>query len=276
MSNWKIEPENKIVSQFINCYWFIEKNKDDTSPDFPRLNPDPAAHLIITEQDNKYHYKNETFEASGAGSHLLYPQCKTVTMNHSGEFRILGIKFQVGALYALGLPKNLVVMNQVAGFDVSHYLQIEDFSESELLKTLSKSPESCRDFLDNRLKAVLTGVDEDRHSKLVRKILKSVSNTALSKIGDAVGCSQRTVERSFSRVTGITLKQYLTMERLEALLVSLYSMDADSIDWADVALEFGFSDQPHLIRYLKSCIGNTPGEYTGKRDLAVDAYGNFQ
>ena len=66
------------------------------------------------------------------------------------------------------------------------------------------------------------------------------------------------------------------MERLEAMLDYLHKLDNKNIAWVDIALKFGFSDQPHLVRYLKRSIGNTPGEYARQRDLAIDAYGNFE
>jgi AraC-like DNA-binding protein len=66
------------------------------------------------------------------------------------------------------------------------------------------------------------------------------------------------------------------MERLESLLSYLYGLKNKDISWADIAINFGFSDQPHLIRYMKQSIGNTPGEYVKIRNLTIDAYGNFE
>ncbi|WP_220034735.1 helix-turn-helix domain-containing protein [Psychrobacter fozii] len=45
------------------------------------------------------------------------------------------------------------------------------------------------------------------------------------------------------------------------------------VDWVDIAFEFGFSDQPHLIRYLKHQIGTTPKKYVSKRGFTIDIYG---
>ncbi len=118
---------------------------------------------------------------------------------------------------------------------------------------------------------------ENRHSTLVRKALELLdADTAISHLGNELNCSQRTVERSFNRVTGFTLKQYHSMQRLESLLDYVYKLNASEIDWADIAYQFQFSDQPHLIRYLKTTLGATPGEYTKERNLAIDSYGNFE
>lgn len=66
------------------------------------------------------------------------------------------------------------------------------------------------------------------------------------------------------------------MNRLEELLEYLYQRNSREIDWAHIAYQFGFSDQPHLIRHLKSTIGSTPKTYADKRDLTIDIYGGIK
>ncbi|MGS0725049.1 helix-turn-helix domain-containing protein [Shewanella sp. 0m-11] len=89
-------------------------------------------------------------------------------------------------------------------------------------------------------------------------------------------CSQRTLERSFQRVTALPLKQCQSMNRLEKMLEYVYQRDSAELDWVDVALKFGFSEQPHLIRYLKKQLGFTPKTYEKERGLTIDAYGGVR
>lgn len=63
------------------------------------------------------------------------------------------------------------------------------------------------------------------------------------------------------------------MNKLEAILEYLYQRETIDIDWAEVAIQFGFSDQPHLIRQLKKQIGVTPQNYAKNRGLTIDVYG---
>ena len=72
------------------------------------------------------------------------------------------------------------------------------------------------------------------------------------------------------------MKQYQSMTRLEEILNYLYQLNEVEINWSAVASKYDFSDQPHLIRHLKSYIGRTPAEYVQKRDLTIDIYGNFE
>ncbi|MGP1782604.1 AraC family transcriptional regulator, partial [Shewanella frigidimarina] len=47
-------------------------------------------------------------------------------------------------------------------------------------------------------------------------------------------------------------------------------------DWAALADQYGFSDQPHLIRQMKKILGVTPAGYISARDLVIDIYGDFE
>lgn len=276
MRNWKIPPKNPTVAKYIDCYWFLEKTQYDSGPKYPKLNPDPAGHLVLSKAQQHYQYENESRSALGQGSHLILPHCKTVSMDHSQPFLILGIKFQVGALYSLRCPTPYPLLDQVISIDVGKLFQLNSFNEEKILAQAMGQPEICSGILDKLLTPSLSEIHRDRHSELIHNVLAIFSGTPLSKMGAELGCSQRTVERSFLRVTGLTLKQYYSMERLEAVLDCLHKLEATEINWADIAFRFGFSDQPHLVRYLKRSIGSTPGEYVQQRDLAIDAYGNFE
>ncbi|MCP3926952.1 MAG: AraC family transcriptional regulator [Desulfobacterales bacterium] len=276
MKNWKIEPKDSKTAEYIDLYWFLEKTQNDSSSKYPRMNPDPAGHLILSNPRRYYQYSNKSFSQSGHGNHLILPHCETITINHSQSFQIIGIKFKVGALYSLKIPTHNPILDQVINIDINTIFHPEALKETKILMQKIDKPEICRDMLDKLLGKVIISNVEDKHSKLIQKIIKLVPDIPLSEMASELNCSKRTIERSFLRVTGFTLKQYYTMQRLDAMLDYLYQLNKKDIKWAEIALQFGFSDQSHLIRYLKNSIGNTPGEYTKHRNLIVDAYGNFE
>ncbi len=281
MRSWKISPKEAAISKYIDCYWLLEKSSADIGVDFPKLNPDPAGHLIISQEQQPFSYTYEGRQASGLGSHLMLPHDKTLTMDHCQPFLVLGVKFHVGALYTLNLYEKGPLLNDIVAIDLCQDLQVAA-GDSHLLMSLPvDDAQGYRDRLDKLLKPLINQAHEDNHSRLVHKVLAIYSSVPLAKLGKELGCSQRTIERSFLKVTGTSLKQYYSMQRLEDMLdyVTQHmktSIDPKSINWADVALQFDFSDQPHLIRYLKSTIGATPGKYSDDRDLAIDVYGNFE
>ena len=280
MKSWKREPDNPQVKQYVECYWFLEKSDVSRSDNYPKLNPDPAAHLIIAAESQAYHYHADGVASEGAGSHWIFPHSQTFQMDHTQPFWIVGVKFRIGALYALELGETEVQLNQIASVNMKTLLTTAGKntanSDVDLLTLAGQQAQTCCDLLDDWLVPWLLTAHKDKHSELLDSILPLLADTPISTLGQVLHCSQRTVERSFLRVSGLTLKQCRSMNQLETLLEHVTHLEEGSIDWAAIAYEYGFSDQPHLIRTIKDNIGATPGQYAKQRDLTIDIYGDFK
>jgi AraC-like DNA-binding protein len=274
MDNWIWSPKSLCVAQYVKCYWLIEKHSGSEAYQFPKLNPDPSAHLIISPHTQAYSYDFNVGIAKGEGSHWLYPHRQTFELDHSKPFVHLGIKFHVGALYCL--PKfsdNPLALDEVESAKDSTLFKQLDIDEKKLIELARVDPQQCVERLDAMLLPWLAQCTEDQNSKITRNALKHLDQSSISELGEKLYCSQRTIERSFQRTTGLTLKQCQSMNRLEAMLEYLYLRESTELDWVDIAFRFGFSDQPHLIRYLKKQLGFTPKTYEKERTLTIDVYG---
>lgn len=267
MNVWVKSSASIEIAKYIECYWFIEKTEDSNSYGYPKLNPDPCAHLILSPSEQGYHYDLNPGVAKGKGSHWLFPHQATFELDHSQNFSHLGIKFHPGALYALG-----IVNDSSAVLDT---VQSASFNTQALIELAIIDVQQCMDQLDEMLIPWLANVKKDQHSQLTSKILPLLNNTPISELNENLSCSQRTLERSFNKTTGLTLKQCQSMNNLDALLEYVHRRNADELDWVDIAYQFGFSDQPHLIRTLKKQIGLTPKAYSKDRGLAIDVYGGI-
>ena len=274
MKTWKLTPQKESIERLVECYWYLEKEANDTSESYPKLYPDPSSHLIITNSKQKYNYNGQVQETGGC--HWIYPYQNTYTIDHSEPFRILGIKFKIGALYSLPIISNKDQLNSVIAVDINKIIQLEELSLIGLLDKAAKEPESTRDFLNSKLQFMIHNSRDDKHSRLVSRVLNILPQTSIRKVGEQLHLSQRTVERSFTRVTHLTMKQCQSMLRLEQVLDFIYKQKIENIIWSDLASQFEFSDQPHFIRSLKNAIGKTPNEYSKHQDLAIDVYGNFE
>lgn len=277
MIHWLETPRIPEVAKYIECYWFIEKLSDANSFDYPKLNPDPSAHLIISPEKQAFQYEMNPEAVTGEGSHWLFPHHQTFELDHSKPFLHLGVKFHVGALYSLKL-----MSDKRAALDRVEEVQLDTLfakpikSEMGLFQLARSNPDLCCEKLDNLFLPLVANNHEDQHSQITRKALQVLDSTSISELGNQLFCSQRTLERSFNRVTGLTLKQCQSMQKLEAMLEYLYQRDSSDIDWVEIAFRFGFSDQPHLIRSLKKQIGLTPKTYEKERGLTIDVYGGVR
>lgn len=275
MKSWKLFPKDESVSKYVECYWFLEKEPHDQSNIYPKLNPHPSCHLIIASSTSTNQYVHQAISQVVKGSHWIFPHIKTFTMDHSSPFKIIGIKFRIGALYSINLHELASSINKIESFNIAQF-GWKSLKTEQLLNSASLENGEVCEQLDETLSAWLKNSLDDKHSELARQVLPLLCNTAIAEIGERLHRSQRTVERSFLKVTGFTMKQVHSMIRLEEILSYLYQLDESDINWAEVASQYDFSDQPHLIRHLKNSIGSTPAAYTQQRDLTIDIYGNFE
>ncbi|PKG81388.1 AraC family transcriptional regulator [Colwellia sp. 75C3] len=286
MIHWLKSPDNPELAKYIDCYWFLEKSPNAEGNNYPKLNPDPAAHLIVTLPKQIFQYKSDSDVTQVQGSHWLFPYGNTYELDHSKPVACIGIKFHVGALYSLPQLNALQGKAMQAFVNSTCAINVEEMfasdvtlsvkaqcREIELLTLARNSPDDCCEMLDNLCRPWLLKSHEDKHSEITRRILPLLSNTVINELGKILNCSQRTLERSFLKVTGLTLKQCQSMNKLEAILEFLYLREKSEIDWVDIAYQFGFSDQPHLIRYLKKQLGLTPQDYARQRGFTIDVYG---
>lgn len=274
MIHWLQAPKSSTAADYLECFWLIEKKPDADSFDFPILNPDPCAHFIISPKDQAYQYDKANTSMNGLGCHLLFPHLQSMRLDHSQPFVHLGIKFKVGALYNMNIPNcSHPLLDHIEPLKLSTLINNNSINEAELLALARTAPDACCDLLENQLMPWLISLKKDKYSELTAKAIKVLNGTIISEIGHLLHCSQRTLERTFNKVTGLTLKQCQSMNKLEAMLEYLYQKNTDEINWAEVACQFGFSDQPHLIRYLKTQVGLTPNIYAKERSLTIDVYG---
>ena len=276
MKNWKQVPSDPLIASYIDCYWLIEKKPEDVGFDYPKLNPDPSAHLILAPPHQSYRYQLNKVNITGLGCHMILPSTSTIMLDHSQPFLILGIKFKVGALYSLEFKGELPLTNVIVNHTDFIPPEFKQLNHPAFFSKAADQIELTCASLDEQLLPWVKRNHEDKHSKLVRQAISVFDQIAISEMGNALYCSQRTIERAFRRVTGLTLKQYESMTRLESLLAFLYQHQDSTFTWADIAAQFGFSDQPHLIRYLKETIGTTPRDYLKHRDVTIDVYGDFE
>lgn len=276
MIRWLKKPISSEVSKYIECFWFLDKTEDSSSIDRPKLNPDPCAHIIISLPKQPYCYTSHNSKFHGFGSHWLFPFSNTLELDHTHAFSSIGIKFHVGALYSLSIVDfTQDEINKVIEINFNEIKSNNTYTEQDLLKLAQTNPSSCCETIERLLMPWIEQPFEDTHSKLTRKVMPLLPNHTINTLGNILQCSQRTLERSFLKVTGLTLKQCQSMNKLEDILTFLYQRKAGDIDWVNVAYQFGFSDQPHLIRYLKKQINLTPKNYAVAREFTIDVYGGI-
>lgn len=81
---------------------------------------------------------------------------------------------------------------------------------------------------------------------------------ALSLAKDT-GLSFRRFNELFLREVGLTVKSFIRILRFERLIA--HTRTSPALSWSQAAVDFGFSDQAHLIRDFQSFTGFTPVQF---------------
>jgi len=89
LNNWRLLPKNPKIAKYLDSYWFLKKDPDDLTEQFPKLYPDPAAHLLLIAEGLPYVYQYGSNKIIGSGSNFLCPHRATFTIDHSQPFESL-------------------------------------------------------------------------------------------------------------------------------------------------------------------------------------------
>lgn len=88
----------------------------------------------------------------------------------------------------------------------------------------------------------------------------------IERIGTLIldsGLSARRFGALFSEQVGIGAKHYARLKRFREVVAGV--RQGRRIEWAHVAADCGFHDQPHLVREFRAFAGMTPGAYATAR-----------
>jgi AraC-like DNA-binding protein len=95
--------------------------------------------------------------------------------------------------------------------------------------------------------------------KAVQLILRNKGKSPVSEIRKNLFLSERTFQRKFRQIVGITPKQFSTIVRFHVAKNRL--SDTEASGFGDIIHHLGFSDQSHFIKVFKRHTGKTPVDY---------------
>jgi AraC-like DNA-binding protein len=101
-------------------------------------------------------------------------------------------------------------------------------------------------------------IKDDRQINLCLKQIQGSDITTVATLTRNIGLSQRHLSRKFRDCTGLSPKEYLSVNRFIRSL--RYLKKYPDLSLTEIAYESGYYDQAHFIRDYKSYAGHTPGE----------------
>jgi len=99
--------------------------------------------------------------------------------------------------------------------------------------------------------------------RVINEIVDSIiAHREITKVDDIVSRlnpNKRTVQRLFKQYVGVSPKWVIKRYRLHEVAERLAGSEV--VDWPEIVLELGYSDQAHFIKDFKTIVGRTPAEY---------------
>lgn len=195
---------------------------------------------------------------------------EAVLVRQSGAMDLLGVRFRPGGLAAFLACDAAELTNGRA--------ELSAFwggVATELWEQLAESPPRER---LRRLRAFLEARVAGGGDPFVRHCVERIQTTRgelrLTEIERSTGLTLRQIERKFSRQLGISPKLFARVVRFGAVMDAAERSPAP--DWGRIAAEFGFADQPHLVREFKAFSGLTPTGFQAETQVAREDVGFLQ
>ena len=180
------------------------------------------------------------------------------TRHLEGQGRVLGVKFRPGgfrpflggavsALTDRMTPVEAIFGESAAGLEeraLAHADHEGAFGEIQaFLSRLAPPPDPTVDFL----------------ASLAERIAADRAITRVEQLVPISGLPLRQLQRLFDEWVGAPPKWVIQRYRLHEAAERIALGEA--LDWPDLALELGYSDQAHFIRDFRKLVGRSPGDY---------------
>lgn len=231
----------ETLQPFIEHYWAV------TWENQPRVTretvPHPSVHLAL--------------EPGRSELHGIHP--KRFSRMIEGSGRVLGIKFRPGGFRAF-------VKESVAQFTGKVVAPSMVFGPS--IDKLEADATACAQAAAafEHVEAFLSQFNPTptaelmKIAEIVRSIISDRSIMRVEMLVERFDMGLRQLQRVFRDYVGVSPKWVIQRHRLIEAAECLRHRD-DSINFAELAVDLGYSDQSHFIRDFKNMVGMTPADY---------------
>ncbi|WP_299537918.1 helix-turn-helix domain-containing protein [uncultured Streptomyces sp.] len=236
---------------YLEHYWFIDW--DLPAPWRSRVVPHPSVNLVFQRYGTGDAAARGDFaEVAGVGTGL---DVRTL----EGTGRVCGVQFRPGAFrpFAPGHPVSDWTGRNVPARQV---FRVPDPARPHPSDVLGPDDDPARvAALDAFLLALGPRPDPraDHATALAALVRADRSVRRVDRLARTGGMSVRSLQRLFAAYVGVGPKWVVLRHRLHEALERA-GRDAAEVDWARLAAELGYSDQPHLVRDFTATLGVPP------------------
>ncbi len=224
------------LAEYVARYWVVWWDYD--RPYRQLIAPYPNLHLTMT----------------GGSATLVGVSSGHVFKELDGVGRTFGVAFRPGAFRPfLRAPVQSLTDRAVPGGTVFAHLPAHvdlDSVEDMLRRNLPEPDPRARQAVE-----------------IVARIIEDPLMSRVDVLAREVGGSVRQLQRLFAEHVGVGPKWVIRRYRLHEVTERMAA--GGRIDWAALAADLGYADQPHLVRDFTAMFGETPTRYAERYGGAV-------
>jgi len=240
----------KLLSDFVEIFWYWAGYGASSGRE--RILPMGTVELVIQ-------LNNPRTSQSGAKG----PTSESFIIERRPMDQLLGVHFKPGGAFPfLGFPFSELHNTHVSLADLWGERRAE-----RLLSMLNEAPTIEGKFLTLERWLLRIANRPLRHHPAVTFAIEALrKETGLYTCADVVakvGLSQRRFIELFRTEVGMTPKLFYRVERFQQVIHAICS--STDVDWINLALDHGYSDQSHFNHDFREFSGLRPTEYLGLR-----------
>jgi len=245
------KPKNSTVKKFISYYYLDikENNKVNTFTSFPHYN-----NSISIYKSHLRSKKNEMVFNENLKPFQIFTPIRENTLKVT----------QLGKVHRIVIVFHPLGINHFfTGIDFSSLLYNHNFfSEKELsllfsTNSIQKSTQYLDAFLEKRLKIFTNEILQ----KSIVSIFETTQDFSVENLSIKLNISRQHLNRIFKNHMGVSVKVFHKIVKFRKTLNKKLQSNSNL---TEIAYEFDYNDQSHLIKTYKSLTKNTPKSFFSK------------
>jgi AraC-like DNA-binding protein len=231
----------------------------------PWILPSYEIEMVYHLQSPPLVFRNDTNLVTLPKLHWVGPQNLRWKIHSKEKLNLISVRFHAGALWELmGQPINEMVNHfpDIEETSNSHFLQLKKFlsginlSQANQIQTF----ESYLAEIIQQYKQKLYPIDTN-----IRFAFSELtdSNAKISEIEKKTGISRKQIERGMKKVYGFAPGEIRKIHRILKMIRNPIHYKSERIETrlTDIAYDYGYVDQSHLIHDFKLITGYLPKEW---------------
>ncbi|MDW7693395.1 AraC family transcriptional regulator [Flammeovirgaceae bacterium SG7u.111] len=251
----------KELEPFVECYFFMGSGQGPVTNFEIESPPSGFPGMVFNFGDPYRVQSNRGRAVTLPRSFVIGQTTQRYILQFNGVIDLVGIVFKPTGLYRLfgfSMPSLIDKRRDVSEvLDESMVKMYEQLACSEgSLKEKVKIINRFLEIQHKKSNAVFETFDKSL------ELIDERGNVTVKQLADYCSMSNRTYQRKFTEMVGVSPKLYTKLRRM-SMICSMMSY-TDSIDWQEVVHMGGYFDQSHFIKEFHGFIGRKPTLYFQK------------